>query len=104
MRGSSAVREKALGSPLFGRARLIRRYISYLRRMRLSKAARKIVKIISPLKTMEKIELHPDFKDFLRPLNSRGVNCLMVGGYAVGYHGYPRATDTNSLDTNSPRA
>jgi hypothetical protein len=41
---------------------------------------------------MDKIELHPDFKDFLRLLNSRGVDYLIVGGYAVGYHGYPRAT------------
>jgi hypothetical protein len=41
---------------------------------------------------MDKIGLHPDFKDFLRLLNSRSVNYLIVGGYAVGYHGYPRAT------------
>lgn len=41
---------------------------------------------------MEKIELHPDFKDFLKLLNSHGVNYLIVGGYAVGLHGYPRAT------------
>jgi predicted nucleotidyltransferase len=37
-------------------------------------------------------ELHPDFKDFLRLLNSHEVEYLIVGGYAVGYHGYPRAT------------
>ena len=41
---------------------------------------------------MAKIELHPDFKDFLRLLNSHSVRYLLVGGYAVGYHGYPRAT------------
>jgi predicted nucleotidyltransferase len=41
---------------------------------------------------MAKIELHPDFKDFLRLLNSYDVRYLLVGGYAVGYHGYPRAT------------
>jgi len=41
---------------------------------------------------MAKIELHPDFKDFLKLLNSHGVEYLLVGGYAVGYHGYPRAT------------
>ena len=41
---------------------------------------------------MAKIELHPDFKDFLRLLNSYSVRYLLVGGYAVGYHGYPRAT------------
>ena len=41
---------------------------------------------------MAKIELHPDFKDFLKYLNSQKVEYLLVGGYAVGYHGYPRAT------------
>ena len=41
---------------------------------------------------MEKIELHPDFKEFLRLPNFHGVEYLIVGGYAVGYHGYPRAT------------
>jgi hypothetical protein len=41
---------------------------------------------------MAKIELHPDFKDFLKLLNSYNVRYLLVGGYAVGYHGYPRAT------------
>ena len=41
---------------------------------------------------MAEIELHPDFKDFLRLLNSNDVRYLLVGGYAVGYHGYPRAT------------
>jgi len=41
---------------------------------------------------MAKIELHPDFKELLRLLNSHNVRYLLVGGYAVGYHGYPRAT------------
>jgi predicted nucleotidyltransferase len=41
---------------------------------------------------MAQIELHPDFRDFLRLLNSHHVEYLVVGGYAVGYHGYPRAT------------
>jgi hypothetical protein len=41
---------------------------------------------------MAEIELHPDFKDFLRLLNSHAVEYLLVGGYALGYHGYPRAT------------
>ena len=41
---------------------------------------------------MAKIELHPDFKDFLKLLNYHDVRYLLVGGYAVGYHGYPRAT------------
>lgn len=42
------------------------------------------------------IKLPPDFREFLRLLNARGVEYLVVGGYAVGYHGYPRAT--NDLD------
>lgn len=36
--------------------------------------------------------LPPDFKDFLRLLNSKSVEYLLIGGYAVGYHGYVRAT------------
>src|SRR3989338_2983408 len=42
------------------------------------------------------IELPPDFKEFLRLLNAHRVEYLLIGGYAVGYHGYPRAT--NDLD------
>src|SRR5437762_5831013 len=41
---------------------------------------------------MATIQLPPDFKEFLRLLNSRQVEYLLVGGYAVSYHGYPRAT------------
>lgn len=41
---------------------------------------------------MGTIQLPPDFKDFLRLLNSHGVEYLVIGGYAVGFHGYPRAT------------
>ena len=36
--------------------------------------------------------LPPDFKEFLQLLNANGVEYLLVGGYAVGYHGYVRAT------------
>ena len=38
------------------------------------------------------IEFPRDFKEFLQLLNSKGIEYLVVGGYAVGYHGYPRAT------------
>lgn len=38
------------------------------------------------------IQLPPDFKEFLKLLNDRGVEYLMVGGHAVGFHGYPRPT------------
>lgn len=36
--------------------------------------------------------LPPDFKEFLQLLNAHQVEYLLIGGYAVGYHGYPRAT------------
>src|ERR1035437_9666181 len=38
------------------------------------------------------IELPSDFKEFLKLLNDKEVRYLLIGGYAVGYHGYPRAT------------
>jgi predicted nucleotidyltransferase len=38
------------------------------------------------------IKLPPDFKDFLRFLQTRGVEYLVIGGYAVAYHGYLRPT------------
>lgn len=41
---------------------------------------------------MATIRLPNDFKEFLNTLNSNEVAYLLVGGYAVGYHGYPRAT------------
>src|SRR5688500_14492642 len=41
--------------------------------------------------TME-AELPDDFKEFLRLLRSHGVEYLLIGGYAVIYHGFPRAT------------
>ena len=31
-----------------------------------------------------------DFKEFLKLLNDAEVEYLLIGGYAVGYHGYPR--------------
>lgn len=41
---------------------------------------------------MATIRLPPDFKEFLRLLETHEVEYLLIGGYAVGYHGYPRAT------------
>lgn len=37
-------------------------------------------------------QLPPDFREFLTSLNAHRVEYLLVGGYAVAYHGYPRAT------------
>lgn len=42
------------------------------------------------------IVLPPDFKEFLKLLNAHNIKYLLIGGYAVGYHGYPRAT--NNMD------
>ena len=39
------------------------------------------------------IQLPPDFKEFLRLLNEHRVEYLLIGGYAVAVHGYPRATE-----------
>ena len=39
------------------------------------------------------IEFPKDFREFLQLLNSKEVEYLVIGGYAVGYYGYPRATD-----------
>ena len=41
---------------------------------------------------MATIHLPQDFRDFLKLLNSYEVEYLLVGGFAVGYHGYPRST------------
>ena len=35
---------------------------------------------------------HPDFEELLRLLGEHGVEYMIVGGYAVAYHGYPRFT------------
>jgi hypothetical protein len=38
------------------------------------------------------MKLSNDFKEFLKLLNANKVEYLLIGGYAVGYYGYPRAT------------
>jgi hypothetical protein len=38
------------------------------------------------------IYLPQDFKEFLQLLNLKKIEYLVVGGYAVAFHGYPRAT------------
>ena len=35
---------------------------------------------------------HPDFEELLRLLEEHGVDYMIVGGYAVAFHGYPRFT------------
>jgi hypothetical protein len=41
---------------------------------------------------MDTIHLPPDFKEFIQYINSEKVEYLLVGGYAVGFHGVPRFT------------
>jgi hypothetical protein len=37
-------------------------------------------------------KLPPDFSEFLKLLNAYRVSDLIIGGYAAGFHGHPRAT------------
>ena len=41
---------------------------------------------------MEKMQLPPHSKEFLKLLTSHSVEYLLVGGFAVGFYGFPRAT------------
>lgn len=41
---------------------------------------------------MDPRSLTKDFREFLQCLNARGVKYLLIGGHAVAFHGYPRAT------------
>ena len=41
---------------------------------------------------MEKRRLPEEFKDFIKCLNSNNVKYLLLGGWAVGIYGHPRAT------------
>ncbi|HHJ51008.1 MAG TPA: hypothetical protein ENJ88_08940 [Phaeodactylibacter sp.] len=38
------------------------------------------------------MELNKDFKEFIELLNEHDVKYLIIGGYAVNFHGYPRYT------------
>lgn len=41
---------------------------------------------------MPMIPLPRDFQDFLRLLNVNAIRYVVIGGYAVAYHGYVRYT------------
>ncbi len=41
---------------------------------------------------MGTIQLPREFSDMLRLLNEHDARYLVIGGFAVAYHGYPRAT------------
>jgi predicted nucleotidyltransferase len=52
---------------------------------------------------MDTIQLPQDFREFLKLLNSKRVEYLVIGGYAVGYHGHPRPTgDLDIWISNAP--
>lgn len=38
------------------------------------------------------MKLQTDLREFIRLLNSRAVEYLIVGGHGVAFHGYPRFT------------
>lgn len=43
------------------------------------------------------MNIHPDFEELLRLLEEREIEYMIVGGYAVAYHGYPRFTKDMDL-------
>lgn len=47
--------------------------------------------------------LSQDFKEFVELLNKKEVEYLIVGGYAVGIHGYPRYTGDLDIWINATR-
>ncbi|MCX5769555.1 MAG: nucleotidyltransferase [Candidatus Hydrogenedentes bacterium] len=40
---------------------------------------------------------HPDFKELFQLLENRHVDYMVIGGYAVAFHGYPRFTQDIDL-------
>jgi hypothetical protein len=41
---------------------------------------------------MDTIQFPPELREFLQLLSENHVEYLLIGGYAVGYHGFPRST------------
>lgn len=71
------------------------------RRRSASGASRSSSKGCAPWKG--KVDLAPDFRDLLSELARDAVELLLVGGYAVAFHGRPRATkDIDILLEGSP--
>jgi hypothetical protein len=49
------------------------------------------------------MEVQPDFRELCELLNSHGVDYIIVGGYALAFHGVPRTTgDIDILVKPSP--
>jgi hypothetical protein len=50
------------------------------------------------------MNIQKDFEEFLKLLNKKKVEYIIVGGYAVAFHGYVRLTkDLDILFKNSPQ-
>lgn len=47
--------------------------------------------------------LNQDFKEFIQSLNENNVRYLIIGGYAVAYHGHPRYTKDLDIWIDSSR-
>ncbi len=50
------------------------------------------------------MKVSKDLREFIELLNSRKVNYVIVGGHAVGYHGYPRFTGDIDFFVESSRS
>lgn len=48
--------------------------------------------------------LNQDFNEFLQSLNNNCVRYLVIGGYAVAFHGHPRYTKESDARDGSYRA
>jgi len=54
------------------------------------------------------MEIYPDFRELLALFHAHGVEYVIVGGYAIAFHGAPRATGdidllVNPTPTNAER-
>jgi hypothetical protein len=55
-------------------------------------ADERIAAVLSTVSLMTDLRLTLDMLEFVRYLNDAGARYLVVGGYALGFHGYPRFT------------
>ena len=50
--------------------------------------------------TPSNVEPMDDYEELIASLNAKGVEFIVIGAYAVGYHGYIRATTDMNLVVN----
>ena len=58
----------------------------------LTKRALPLLSKLEKNTTFGDMVLNKDFREFIASLNENNVCYMIVGGYAVGFHGYPRYT------------